>query len=71
MFPTTPVMSYADVAKWTGLTENALRMRKHEGRMPDPDGHAGQSPYWMAETIAKWAPDGRVRDARFTRSSVA
>jgi hypothetical protein len=70
-FPSKPVMSYADVAKWTGLTEGALRLRLHAGRMPAPDGRVGQSPFWMAETIAKWAPDGRVRDARHTRSAVA
>ena len=25
-----------------------------------PDGRVGGSPYWMAATIARWAPDGVV-----------
>ena len=66
--PTVEVWSYAEVAEWTGLTTGNLRLRNKDGRMPAPDGVAGPGnghPYWMEQTIRRWAPEGRVRDTRY------
>ena len=52
------VMTYRDVSRWTGLTEVNLRNRLLQGRMPGPDGRLGDKPYWMQETIRRWAPNG-------------
>lgn len=52
------VMSYRAVAGWTGLTEVNLRNRRAQGRMPVPDGDFDGKPYWMQETIRRWAPTG-------------
>jgi hypothetical protein len=57
--PTThDVMTYREVAEHTGLTVNALHQRTHAGAMPAPDGRVGSTPFWMRETILRWAPNG-------------
>ena len=67
--PSDP-MTYAAIAKWTGMNEGALRQRHREKRMPPADGHIGTKPFWMPVTVLRWAPDGRVPDARRTRSDL-
>jgi hypothetical protein len=52
------LMTYRDIARWTGLTEVNLRNRLAQGRMPTPDGRVGEKPYWMETTIRRWAPNG-------------
>lgn len=52
------VMTYRDVARWTGMTQVNLRNRLVHGRMPAPDGRVGEKPYWMEITIRRWAPHG-------------
>lgn len=55
---TADVMTYREVSAHTGLTVNALQQRAHAGGMPAPDGRFGNTPYWLRETILRWAPLG-------------
>lgn len=54
------VMTYADLSAFTGITVGALHTRAHAGALPAPDGRMGATPYWMRETIQRWAPGGQV-----------
>lgn len=54
------VLTYANIAALTGLSHENLRGRLSQGRMPEPDGRLGATPYWLPQTIEAWAPGGVV-----------
>lgn len=52
-------ITYADIAKLTGLTVNHLRVMNYRGEMPEADarppaGARRNSPYWDPSTISDW-----------------
>lgn len=47
-------LDLASAATRLGLTEKTLRRYRLDGRLPEPDGVLGRSPWWWASTIDVW-----------------
>lgn len=53
-----------DLAEMLGVSEEAIRVRKHRGNLPEPDWFVGRSPVWKPETIEEYRRThaGRTRE---------
>lgn len=60
--------TYADVAAHLGVTVQTLYAYKRDGRLPEPDGHLGQVPWWRPGTIRRWQAQRPGRGVRRARS---
>jgi len=66
MASTDPLDTSA-VAELAGVTAETIRQYLLLGKIPEPDGYLGRSPYWRRRTIERWLakreadPDGRRR----------
>lgn len=46
--------TYAEVAAHLGVAVSTLYGYRRDGRLPEPDGHLGRTPWWQPETIEQW-----------------
>nr|DAQ80091.1 MAG TPA: Pyocin activator protein PrtN [Caudoviricetes sp.] len=56
-------LAVPEVAARLGLAVATVRAYRLEGRLPEPDGMVGRTPWWRPETIDAWqaARPGRGR----------
>lgn len=60
------MLTYADLASEVGVSASTLRSyaARGQGRLPDPDGRVGQSPFWLRSTVAPWVRQAKAARAR-------
>lgn len=49
-----PLLTYKDIAEYTGINVTSLRKRLCIGTMPQPDLRLSGSPVWYEATLALW-----------------
>ena len=47
-------LTIPEVATRLGLTVSTVQTYRRDGRLPDPDGYLGRTPWWRPETIDAW-----------------
>lgn len=62
MKPVSQIWGYADIAKWIGKNERAVRDITRLPSFPKPIDCAIKDPRWFADEVEKWARTHRAKD---------